>query len=265
MAFGKPIFVEFAFNLALSIRTYCPNYKIQLIHDDYIKELGDRANFFDILTPIDRADFWDGKRIQAGVAKCNLYKYLHFEETLYLDVDGLVLKDITQLFEQEQDFKIQADGMHWLNSNSQVERYGVNEAIGSNSSVMFIRKGDTAKALFDEALKAINEPIDDIRNGWFGMHPDELYLGIAMAKLGLKDVYFKGKYPWYLRKSTDNVGFNTFDEVKENHYGLGVYGNFTYNHHLSYKLYNRENNANWQKFLKRSSPIKVDKLMKLKR
>lgn len=266
MAFGKPIFYEFAFNMLLSIKKHSADLPIQLIHDGNLKELSGREGMFDILTRIKRDDYIDGNKLQAGLAKCSMYDYLAFEETMYLDVDGLILKDITELFDQEEDFKIQKDEMHWVKSEEKLgKHFGIKEAIGCNSSMMFIRKGELTQNLFYLAKKEINNPLNKIDNGWFGMHPDELYLGVAMVKLNIEKPYFDFPYPIYLRRRIDYKGETFFKNIKINHHGIGVYGNKLYNHSICYRLYDYENIQNWNNIIGKNPRIKVDKLMRLKR
>jgi len=267
MAFGKPIFFEFAFNMALSLRKHSPNVPIQLIHDHYIKELGDRANIFDVLTDISSQAYTDNKRIQAGKGKLSMYSLLHFDETLYLDVDGVVLQDISPLFDQEQDFKIQKDAMHWVDDHDGVaKQYNLKkQAIGCNSSIMFVRKSKTTKKLFADALKAIDEPFENMATEWFhGMHPDELYLGISMSKNNLADVYFETRFPVYFQRRIDYHINKSVDDVKKDFFVLGCYGNHRYNHRFVYDLYQRENRSNWREIIGMSPRKDIHKLMRYK-
>lgn len=267
LAFGKPVFMQFAFNMMLSLRANGTKLPIQLIHDYTIENLTDAQQaMFDVLTEIDEKHIRPNKNIEAGYAKVHLYDYLAFDESIYLDVDGVVFKNIDNLFEQNQDFKVQGDELHWVDGQEQLKaKYGTNNVQGSNSSIMFIRKGEQCEKLFNEAQKAIKNPIKDLANSWFGMQPDELYLGVGMDKANVKEPYFDGKYLLYLRRRIDYQGLTKLDDIKEQFIGVGVYGNKTYNHHLSYKLYNQENQRNWMQILGMSSRPKIDKLMRLKR
>ena len=267
VAFGKPIFFDFAFNMALSLRKHSPGVQIQLIHDDYIKEMGDKSTIFDVLTPMQRTDFTDDKRVQAGKGKLSIYKYLHFDETLYLDVDGVVLQDISSLFNQEQDFKIQKDAMHWVDDHGGVsEKYDIDEqAIGCNSSMMFIRKGKKTEKLFADAFLAISNPFENMATQWFhGMNPDELYLGISMVMNKLQDVYFETRYPVYFRRRIDYKTQDTFDDIKEKYFVVGCYGNHRYNHSAIYDLYQKENRRNWKELIGMSPRKDIHKMMRYK-
>lgn len=267
LAFGKPVFFQFAFNMMLSLRAQNTELPIQLIHDDYINDLTPaQVAMFDILTTIKKEHVYPNGKIEAGYAKVHIYDYLAFDENIYLDVDGVMFRNIDYLFNQEDDFKIQGDDLHWVKGQEELkEKYNTNEVKGSNSSLMFIRKGEVTKKIFKEAQNAIKNPIKELANGWFNMQPDELYIGVGMDKVNLTEPYFDGKYLLYLRRRIDYKGLTKFDEIKDSFIGVGVYGNRTYNHHLSYKLYDQENQRNWMSILGQSSKPKIDKLMRLKR
>ena len=266
LAIGKPIFFDFAFNMALSLRKHSPGVQIQLIHDHYIKEMGAKSNIFDVLTPIDRADCTENKRIQAGKAKCAIYKYLHFDETLYLDVDGVLLQDITPLFNQEQDFKIQKDALHWVeDQNILKDKYRLKDKVhGSNSSVMFIRKSENVKKMFADAFEFLVAPIEYKIGDWFKMLPDELFIGISLSQNRFKNIYFD-TLPVYFRRRIDYHRTESLEDVKNDYFVVGTYGNTRYNHGSVYTLYDKENRLNWKTLLKISPRKEIRKLMRNKR
>lgn len=267
LAFGKPIFFEFAFNMALSLRKHSPKLQIQLICDQYIKEIGDRSKIFDIITPLSHSDFTENGRVQAGKAKLSMYKYFHFDETIFLDVDGVLLQDITPLLSQQDDFKIQRDVMHWIDDHQAAgEKYDFDgDVVGCNSSIMFIRKSASTEKLFADALMAMSQPIEKASRSWFeNMHPDELYLGISMVMNNTKNVYFDPVYPVYFRRRIDYKTTGTLSDVKTNHFVVGVYGNHRYNHASVYDLYQRENRANWKQMIGMSPRKDIHKLMRYK-
>jgi hypothetical protein len=56
-----------------------------------------------------------------------------------------------------------------------------------NSSLQFIVKDKASKQLYDTAKELYNDPIpvNKLRMKWGGGQPDELYMNIAFAKLGI--------------------------------------------------------------------------------
>jgi len=252
---GKPSYARFYANMALSIRKHSPDLKIQAIFEKGLsKHLYPFLQVWDELTIIDNDDCYDLKgNLDPGKAKISLYKYYKYDETIYLDVDGIIVKDITPLFEQERDFIIQKDAMHWANNTEIITHFKLDpasEIFGSNSSIQFIRKGKQTETIYKEAVKAMREPLplNKQSNSWFGRQPDELYFSIGMAKAGIIDPYFEG-WPVYFRNRMQyGQAINLHDIIKD-HYAIGSYGSDRFNHKSVRQNYDSQNKVNWNELV----------------
>jgi len=175
LSIGDIAYGKFAYNLAVSIKEHC-NYPIQVVHDKSClngltsKEL----DIFDAFVEIKREDFMD--QIQRGKgyvevlnpakAKINIYNYLIFDETLFIDADSLCVRDLFPLFTLFENigkhYLAHFEGyctagcedfqeMLWAYPADIWEKYNLDrQAIlpAINSSVQYIRKGKDAEKLF---------------------------------------------------------------------------------------------------------------------
>lgn len=211
-----------AYNMALSIKA-TSNIEVALVHD--ISEGAiwpmpqERWSVFDKLIRL------DAKHRDAGEIKCNMYQYLPYDENLYLDVDGVVLKDITPLLDElcAKDGYVYADlhglGMKdekidysmWATNATMWEYFGLGEEDklpAIQSSYMFIRKNKESKPFFDKVAENYYRgfPKEKLTHKWGNSIPDELIYSGTMAQFKLdvhggKPVYFG----WKLRESVGDV------------------------------------------------------------
>ncbi len=211
-AYNKRGYAFAAYNFAFSIKHHNPDIKIAILHDDMLlHELHqEHLSVFDTLIPMtqelkDSCRRSDG-RIDPALIKTSIYDLLPFDYTLFLDVDALALSDLDKIFDE-----LIADGgyfysyimgthtigkgniipgMGWAFADQIWEHYALPEdAImpAPNSSFLFIKKCDESRALYEQIKKNIANPIpvDDLRFKWGGAQPDELYMAVAMAQIGI--------------------------------------------------------------------------------
>jgi len=260
---------DWAHNMALSIRAHS-SLPIQVITDGTaLERLPCENKVYDIVTEIDFDDWHDGGLVSIAKAKLNVYKYAAFDEYIYLDVDGLVLKDLEPLFDLEGYFQIQVNGVTtkdkdnedaslWVKNTIIWEHYNLpDDAIlaGTNSSFHLCRKGKEADKFWAEAKKAFENPIPvnlhRYKWGKSGQQPDELYTNVALAKVGLVPDM---KPVLYIRRR-DMGGKNLgLEDIQKDYYVLCCYGGLEYNHHTisgtgdrTSGLYNKLNILNYQK------------------
>ena len=275
---GNPVYMKYAANMIVSIKAYSPDIPVNLIAEKrLIAYLPQYYHLWDIFTEIDRKDCYDeGVKLNPGRAKLNLYPYLwknnNWTECIYLDVDGLVIRDVDKLFDFDANtfFKCQKDAMHWAKDDVIREHFKLPEKAeihGLNSSYMFVRKCPQAKAIFDYSIEAMKNPlpVSKMENNWFNNQPDELYFSIGMSKAGITDPYPSfSKYPVYFRTrhSYGSVSFN--EEIQPKHFVIGCYGGERYNHKSVGMLYDKLAMRNAQKVMKQHNLFKYHILMEQK-
>lgn len=227
--------------MAYSLRLYS-NLPIQLVTEQKLINLVD-SSLFDTITIISREDSYQGTKCFPGYAKIRLYDYIIFDEYIYLDVDGLLLKPIEPLLEEcrnlDKDFiSIQVGegksteekypNMIWAFPKDMWEKYNLPKDRVMpflNSSFQYVRKGKI-KRLFETAQEMIEDPIpvDKLRAQWGRSQPDELYMNMALCKLGIDPKLAQPTYPIYFERH------RLRKDVLEEFYILGLYGDKTHTH-----------------------------------
>lgn len=199
LAFGKVGYGKAAYNLAVTCKKYSPDIPIQLICEPgALSHLyPEMHNIFDEITHLQSEDFMEGKEVMPAKAKVNLYKYLIYDNTIFLDVDSVTIKDFAELFERDYTVAMEVKGVekanvekhktfHWMHPKHLREHYAFDDEdiYGVSSAIMLIRKGDEAKTFFDEAIKAydIRPPKSRLKEQWGASYPDELFFSVAFAK-----------------------------------------------------------------------------------
>lgn len=290
LAIGSQAYGKFAVNMALSIKHFNKELPIQLIYED-IAIAGLDTGLFDIKTKINPEDCRTNGVLKPGKAKLSLYKYLAFDETVYLDVDGILVKDIAGIFEEvTSDFHAQVVRSYdkscdkwaclWMPLDNVKANYSLPEdyeLYEMNTSFMYIKKSKKSERYFKQALKNYNKKIDkkDFGHSWGNDYPDELAFNIATAQTGMNP-QLKGEnksgYPVYLRgrfekaKSNDKNYPDSVQWIAENYYLIGLYGGKNYNHFALESdsgLYNKMASLYW-KGLGKQNPYKIANLMKYK-
>lgn len=264
LALNKPAYMSFAFNMALSIKANNPDIKIQLVHSAGLQDSIHpyMLQVFDSFTEMAREDIYVEEpatrgpkfRFEPGRAKLNLYKYLGFDENIYLDVDGICVRDLSTLFTHckkdihaqiQNKFDQTADAWPclWMPLDNVRKHYPLPDTyklFEINSSFLFTRKGPTAERFYEQSLKNYREdiPKKDFGNGWGNRFPDELAYNIAFAQcdidpsLGpLKPGDERDIEPIYFRTYTDNKRpADSLELIKQKHWAIGVWGSHRLNH-----------------------------------
>lgn len=242
VAFGKQGYIYSAFNFASSIKHHNPDIQVALFHDESLNHLQDfQKNVFDITIPIPQNILWQGGVKNPGRVKTSIYNFLPFDINLVLDVDAMALKDIAPIFDELEDaggffyshtlvkYKY-SDGnemkhLQWADRDSFWNKYGLTDDTVFpcvNSSFQFIRKCDEAKQLFEQVNKNFDDPIPlgKLKTQWGANQPDELYLDIALAQLGI-DPSTPNKYLFMANTLTD---MTPVDDLHKNFYILSIFG-----------------------------------------
>jgi len=263
IAIGGYGYLKWAVNQAASLKYHSPYVPIQLIvSSELLENARQHDNLFDILTVIEAEAFTDEQgRLFPAKLKTSFYNLLHFDETIYFDVDGVTLKDITPLFNQREDLVSDVQGVYelaqgeifnhlkWAKPANIWFHFGLKATAklpAINSSFMFIRKGKTCKDIFDLAHNLLMTnplPIDKHWYNWGRLRehknsqPDELYLDVAMAMLDFIPAH---EVAVYFRMINDRTPVPTLEHIRENFYGLGLFGQLETNYAVNRDIYNRE-------------------------
>lgn len=229
-AFRKRGYVQQAYNLAFSLKHFSPDIPVTLFHDGIINKFPEeKRHVFDSIVKIENPDI--------AKFKAEIYDLSPYDETLYLDVDGIALKDISPLIHelQKQNFYTHISGRQALNEGSSMRTmlWAFSEDIvshfdlrpetilpSSNTSILWFKKTDEVKNLFEQWKLALDNPIPlkKLRHQWGAAQPDELYLNIAIAKTGIK--VSDEKYMFF----GGNLVNKTFGQITDENYFLSIYG-----------------------------------------
>lgn len=237
VAFGGRSYYQLAANLAASLKHHDPALPVALAHDGGLGFLFEpHQRLFDHLVPLPAhlrrpEGGWDPARV-----KLHLDELAPFRETLFLDVDALALRSVAPLFEERPEapylapvngWHQLADGreipaMYWAYADDLWAHFALPAACrlpALNSSAQLLRPG--AAELFAEARAAYARPLPlhQLRNSWGGTQPDELYLNVALARLGWNP---EPTTPWLLE--THHVRNETRTELAAQYAVLCMYG-----------------------------------------
>lgn len=251
-AFGKPHYYGAAYNLAFSIKRFNSGLKIALFVDDISKVHGyanGLADYVDLINEIKSEHLTTGGKLDPGKLKVNLYEYLPFEHNIYLDVDAVALKDIepmvNELINAGKDYISHTVGYHtikqgraipsmqWAWADDIWEHFGLSETAvlpAINSSIQYIRKGIQAEKIYIIAKDYYENkplPVQKLRMKWGGGQPDELYMNVALAILGLDPAIIQvgqtdGSENGYIHFAMQRR--LTFEQITERFYLQSYYG-----------------------------------------
>lgn len=276
LAIGKQCYIQFAYNMALSIRFHSPEVRIQLLTEESLLNTLPQHHriYFDTVTYLAEEDYkLDGKLFPA-LAKIRMYHYFEFDETIYLDVDGVLLKPIETLFAQDSFYKSQVVGwgvkedeewenMVWAYPRDIWEKYNLGKSRMPflNSSFQYVVKCKESEELYNKAHENLMNPLDvkKLRFSWGRNQPDELYMNMALCQLKINPEMIP-QYPVYF----SNRKVDTPTYLEENHYILGLYGDHTHTHPSLLKYYNRLIHAYSKEFTGRNIEYKSHALIRNK-
>lgn len=230
LAVGSPAYGKMAFNMAVSLKYHSPLVKVQLVHDDAaISHLNEWQKSLFLLTKIDKGDIEIGGGFAPAKGKLALYKYLLFDRSLYLDVDGVLIKDISPVFEEvTQKYHAQTSATFlWQEDNTKLKNhFGVDSVKPINSSFQYIEKSPEAESIYSEALAELEYnpmPMSEQTQKWYFGQPDELYMNVILARRNITPD-FPLANPMFNRWKTETGPRPTFTDIKRGHYVIGFWG-----------------------------------------
>lgn len=240
LAFGRKGYAYAAYNISLSIKIHSPDVHITLYTDENVASYVENFNFCDEVKFLSEDEYKTDGKIDPAKIKTDLYSYLPYDETLYLDVDGVVLKDIQPLITDLSKEKghiltdVLGKGKRgekfnydiWATHEDMWKFFSLDEDSilpTTQSSYMYIKKCKKSEEVFKKAKSYFKKGFDKrkLLENWGGTIPDELIFNGTFAKLGyipeteIKPIFF---------------GFNkgpvlSPTEIEERYYILSIYGN----------------------------------------
>lgn len=231
-AFGRVGYIYAAFNMCVSIKRHNKDIKVALAFDREIFKYLDprKIELFDDLIEIPKEQFTskDGNKLGIDPAKykTSIYKYLPYDETLILDVDGCALQDLQPLIDllSSQSGSIYTDTTGygkvdvWASMEYMKEVFEVDVIHSIQSSWMYVKK--PLKEFFDSVENNLSKIDKNKINLWGNTIPDELVYQGTFAQysidpsVDIKPILFGNYY--------DN---RTFSELEKEYYILSLYGN----------------------------------------
>lgn len=197
LAFGSDRYVRMATNLALSIKRNWPDTPIAIVTD---RVRADVDFAFDYVIPL---DITVGRTLEQ---KLNLHRYSPFKETLYIDSDCLVVRDMSAVWLtfSGRDFatigSMKAEGRWFGGDLAEVcANFGLPGGIAKfNGGLMYWRRGSKSAAVFETAQSLVPKysglGFESFRAGL--ALADEPLIGLAMALHGQEAVDDGGQLMW---------------------------------------------------------------------
>jgi len=191
IAVGHKDYVGMAITLATSLKFNDPAIKIALATDKPIAaELND---LFDEYVHVPEEYYKVGNSTQFIKAKTHMYDLSPFQETIFLDVDMIMLmnRKISILFEElkdidwtiantgKSDVTIWADGVENIKKAYKTE----GDFWNFHSEFVYFKKNATVKKYFDRVKKIFNNPKGNVVKFSGGNMADELAFQIASMQL----------------------------------------------------------------------------------
>lgn len=201
LAFGRRGYAIATANMVLSLRHYGYRGRINLHCTEGMERMLDDATKQEVL--LHRLSDELGR--DPGLCKASLPSLIQDRATLYLDVDGIAMKDVTPLVERlmldDQPILTQAaapyvvgagakpQGHWWVAPKTMIERHGLKDGdriFAVNTSAMWMRRGAALEGVQREMLKAhAAYQRRDLVHKWGSSMPDELCVSAACAVLGI--------------------------------------------------------------------------------
>lgn len=240
-ALGHPNYYSMAVVLAASIKAN-EDLPICLITETGIVRNNDHKKLFDIIKPVIKKSITQGKKTEYIKSKLYMYDHSPFDETIFLDVDQIIIADrkISTVFEElkDVDFTMSNTGTSeisiWADIKEVKKLYGDKPFWNFHSEFLYFKKNKIVKNYFDAAKKVYSDnKIVSATKFANGSMADELAFQIASIETGLyphkenwlpnfwfdRDKKMSLKYPYEL---TDYItysigGKETPQHVKNNY------------------------------------------------
>jgi hypothetical protein len=182
IATGPQPFIKMAIDLGLSLRLHCDHIPRAVMTDSADAEL---AKLFDVVIP------YQGSYGDDFYQKMWIDQYTPFAETLYIDCDSLVLRNLDFVWDlcRGREFayvgRIRDKGRWYTDVPSLLGRLGLSWLGQLQGGMLYFRSGDIASRIFRRALDILDH-YDDFGFDYLrGHRSDEPGLGIALGEEGI--------------------------------------------------------------------------------
>lgn len=185
-------------NLALSLRYHNPNIHITLLTDGIHQNVFRTEHFlaFDNIKEIPKEYYTDHYGFSPAKAKLSLCKLSPYDETLYLDADGLCLGNLDSLFDKLKGSKFKSAEVknytQWATDEYFKEFFKVESTVTINTSWMYFEKTKVGNnEVFTQANKYFDKQFDkgldnkNLAQKWGKYLPDEMFFNASLSKLKL--------------------------------------------------------------------------------
>ena len=271
IAIGRYGYLQWAINIACSLKFHSPGVPVQLIVGKPLwpdaQVAHSKYGLFDFITCIEESEYTEAGKLFPAKLKTDFYKHLIFDETIYLDVDGVIIKDITPLFSIKSNFASDVQGiydlshgedfncMKWAKPANVWFHFGLkatDKLPALNSSFVFIRKGALCESIFAKAKELLHtnplpqelqwHPWGKARKTKINQ-PDELYFNVALAQLGITPEHAQAIH---FRMANESGPYVSLTDLQANYYGIGLFGELRVNHQSLREHYNKHMRQCWQ-------------------
>lgn len=274
LALGSPTYVQWAVNLAASVRYYSPALHITLLHDGCFNRLIDvEKGLFDSNEVVNLCDYTDKKGMfQPGKAKLNLYKYFKHDENLFIDADSICIDGLDRVFEDCKDLNVGLQvynvatnkdnwACKWASWEQLKELYGIKDGDSVqeiNSSIIYSKKNKEAKKFWDKAAKNFIENFESL---WGKRFPDELAFDVATVGIDCKIKGSHDHYPVTMTSRINNENL-TIGKLKAIAPIMSYWGGKSGNNVAHYRNYDLQANMIHRAILGKTNVYKYDFLVK---
>lgn len=243
-AFGRRGYAYMAYNLAMSIKYYNKEIPITLYIDkEILNYITYDLEFFDqVYTLPSHVIYRENVGIDPASVKINVCNYLPYDETLYLDVDGIAVRDLKPLIDSlskekgyyltqvidSGDFNKYDNTKYaiWARKEKVWDHFELNDTSvyhAIQTSFAYFKKGPELENFYNKLKYFYDKGFSrsDIIQRWGGTLPDELFYSGVCANLNYNP--YVNQDPIFF----GNVGNQntTHKEIKDNYYISAIYGN----------------------------------------
>lgn len=249
LAIGKSgMYAKWTANMAVSLKYHSPNIPINVIVDDkalntFKPEEKPLFNKFIPVNPNHTIDCFGN--YSPGRAKLYINEYAEFEENIYLDVDGLCIREIESLFNMvSKDVQLQCTGKWnetakewscaWMTLAGVRFNYMLPDKFDiyeCNSSFIYFKKGDVSETYFKQVQKNFINNWDS--KIWGNAFPDELAFNVATAQTGIDprienhvEKGYKNHFPicFNINDLVSSKASQRLKTLQNDTYFIGLYG-----------------------------------------